>query len=252
MNEQHVSSERQPVQGLGWYCWLCLMLRLFLVWTWMGTVTSDSAQHTKITHFSLHLLQIYDCCQTCTFIPKSHNSDASHNERDGASNHRHLNSLLYRLFRHRSKTRSNSRLLASVGEFISCQQRGKCFHLITSSPKQKFYAQRYRSKQNSSHSSANFSAVILKKAPYHDDVIAWSHFSRYWPFVRGMHWWSVDSVPGDFTAQRPATRSFDVFFDLRLNKWLSKQSWGWWSETLSRPSWRHCNGIDNVRIFEYI
>ena len=28
--------------------------------------------------------------------------------------------------------------------------------------------------------------------------------------------------PGEFTAQRPVTRSFDVFFDLRLNKWLSE------------------------------
>ena len=49
-------------------------------------------------------------------------------------------------------------------------------------------------------------------------------------------------VPGEFPAQRPVTRSFDVFFDLRLNKRLSKQSWGWWFETLSRPLWRHCNG----------
>ena len=48
-------------------------------------------------------------------------------------------------------------------------------------------------------------------------------------------------VPGEFPAQRPVTRSFDVFFDLRLNNWLSKQSWGWWFETLSRPLWRHCN-----------
>ena len=31
-------------------------------------------------------------------------------------------------------------------------------------------------------------------------------------------------VTGEFPTQRPATRSFDVFFDLRLNKWLSKQS----------------------------
>ena len=29
---------------------------------------------------------------------------------------------------------------------------------------------------------------------------------------------------GEFTAQRPVMRSFDVFFDLRLNKRLSKQS----------------------------
>ena len=50
------------------------------------------------------------------------------------------------------------------------------------------------------------------------------------------------SVTGEFPAQRPVTRSFDVFFDLRLKKWLSKQWWGWWSETPSRPLWRHCNG----------
>ena len=48
-------------------------------------------------------------------------------------------------------------------------------------------------------------------------------------------------VPGEFPAQRPVTRSFHAFFDLRLNKPLSKQSWGWWFETLSRPLWRHCN-----------
>ena len=40
----------------------------------------------------------------------------------------------------------------------------------------------------------------------------------------------------------PVTRSFDVFFDLRLNKWLSKQSWGWRLETPSRPLWHRCNG----------
>ena len=46
-------------------------------------------------------------------------------------------------------------------------------------------------------------------------------------------------VTGEFPAQRPVTRSFDVFFALRLNKWLSKQSWGWWFETPSSPFWRH-------------
>ena len=48
-------------------------------------------------------------------------------------------------------------------------------------------------------------------------------------------------VTGEFPAQRPVTRSFAVFFHLRLNKRLSKQSWGWWFETLSCPLWRHCN-----------
>ena len=46
-------------------------------------------------------------------------------------------------------------------------------------------------------------------------------------------------VTGEFPSQRPMTRSFDVFSDLRLNKRLNKQSWGWWFETPSRPLWRH-------------
>ena len=47
--------------------------------------------------------------------------------------------------------------------------------------------------------------------------------------------------PGEFPTQRPVTRSFDVFFDLRLNKRLSKQPWGWWFETPSWSLWRQCN-----------
>ena len=47
----------------------------------------------------------------------------------------------------------------------------------------------------------------------HDDVIKWKRFPRYWPFVTG-----------EFPSQRPVTQSFDSFFDLRLNKRLSKQS----------------------------
>ena len=66
----------------------------------------------------------------------------------------------------------------------------------------------------------------------HDDVIKWKHFPRYWPFVNG-----------GFPAQRPETRSFDAFLDLRLNKRFSKQSWGWWFEIPSRSLWRHCNGL---------
>ena len=58
---------------------------------------------------------------------------------------------------------------------------------------------------------------------------------------------------GEFTGHRwiprtkPVTRSFDVFFDLSLNKRLSKQSWGWWFETPLCALWRHCNG----RIYRY-
>ena len=57
---------------------------------------------------------------------------------------------------------------------------------------------------------------------------------------------------GEFPAQRPVTQNFDVFFDLRLNKRLSKQPWGWWLETPSWSLWRHCNvtnGIQTVSSF---
>ena len=52
----------------------------------------------------------------------------------------------------------------------------------------------------------------------------------------------ISPVTGEFTSQRPVTRSFGVFFDLRLNKRFSEQSGGWWFATLSHPLRRHCNG----------
>ena len=48
-------------------------------------------------------------------------------------------------------------------------------------------------------------------------------------------------VTGEFPEQRPVTLNFDVFFDLPVNKRLSKQSWGWWFEKVSRSFWRHSN-----------
>ena len=55
-------------------------------------------------------------------------------------------------------------------------------------------------------------------------------------------------VAGELHAQRPLTRSFHVFLDLCLNIPLSKQSWGWWFETLSRPLRRHCNIEDDASL----
>ena len=77
----------------------------------------------------------------------------------------------------------------------------------------------------------------------HDDVIKWEHFQRYWPFVRGIHRSPVNS-------QRPVTRSFDIYIDLRLNERLSKQSWSWWFETQLCPLWRHSNAqwISKLRV----
>ena len=86
----------------------------------------------------------------------------------------------------------------------------------------------------------------------HPDKTAWLdqdwHLSRP---VMHMSWWRhqmetayallafcVENSPvtGEFPAQRPVTRSFD------MNKRLSKQSWGWRFETPSRSLWRHYNG----------
>ena len=41
----------------------------------------------------------------------------------------------------------------------------------------------------SSRISSVYPIVLLK----HDDVIKWKHFPRYWPFVRGIHRWPVNS-----------------------------------------------------------
>ena len=83
-----------------------------------------------------------------------------------------------------------------------------------------------------------------------------------YPWFFGSSWWrrhmetfsallaicaGNSPVPGEFPAQRPVTRSFDVYFDLRPNKGLSKQSRGWWFETLSCSLWRHRNSSPTDR-----
>ena len=53
------------------------------------------------------------------------------------------------------------------------------------------------------------------------------------------HYAGNSPVPGEFLSQRPVMRNFDAFFDLHLNKRLSKKSRRWWFQTPSRPLWRH-------------
>ena len=48
-------------------------------------------------------------------------------------------------------------------------------------------------------------------------------------------------VTGEFPTQRPVMQSFDVYFDLCLNKRWSRQLEGRWVETPSRPLWHHCD-----------
>ena len=54
-------------------------------------------------------------------------------------------------------------------------------------------------------------------------------------------WEGNSPVTGEFPSQRPVTRSLDVFFDLHLNKWLSKPSRHRWFATPSWSLWHHCN-----------
>ena len=85
-----------------------------------------------------------------------------------------------------------------------------------------------------------------------DDIFEFIHLQifAFWIFRWWRHQMEVFSallamsagnspVPGEFPTQRPVTQSFDVFFDLLLNKRSSKKWWSLWFETLSRPLWRH-------------
>ena len=67
----------------------------------------------------------------------------------------------------------------------------------------------------------------------HDDVIKLKTISVLLALCAGN-----SQVTVEFPAQRPVTRSFDVLFDLHLNKRMSKQSW---FGTPSCSLWRHCN-----------
>ena len=74
-----------------------------------------------------------------------------------------------------------------------------------------------------------------RKLCLHDDVIKWKHFPRYRPFVRGIHRSPVNS------RTKACNAELWCFLWSSTEQQLSKQSWGWWFETPSRPSWRHRN-----------
>ena len=71
------------------------------------------------------------------------------------------------------------------------------------------------------------SAIFFMKAI----IKLWFIFLK--PTMMASSKWKHFPVTGESLSQRPVTRSFDVFFVLRQNKRLSKQSWGRWCETPS-------------------
>ena len=77
-------------------------------------------------------------------------------------------------------------------------------------------------------------------------VPLWYGFRKY--VLCFIPWWrhqmeTFSALLAICAGNSPVTRSFDVFLNLRLNKRLSKQSWGWWFETLPHQLWRHSNAI---------
>ena len=129
-----------------------------------------------------------------------------HNERDSVSDHRRLDCLLNHLFRRRSRKTSKFRVTGLCAENP----------LVTG----EFPTQR-------SSNAENFDDVIMRQ--------------RRMKTFRFVYDWQQKW--SEFHTQRPVARSFHVFFDLRLNKRLSKQSWGWWFEMPQHQLWRHCNAF---------
>ena len=89
--------------------------------------------------------------------------------------------------------------------------------------------------KNQTDNSPNITCI-----PSHEKSRWWRHqmetFSALLALCAGN-----SPATGEFPTQRPVTRSCLVFFDLRMNKRLSKQSRRQWFKTPSRSLWRHCN-----------
>ena len=72
------------------------------------------------------------------------------------------------------------------------------------------------------------------------------NFPRQYDVIKWKHFRVTGSLCGVFTGHRwiPHTKASDaeLWWFLCLNKWLSKQSRGWWFETPSGSLWHHCDG----------
>ena len=170
-----------------------------------------------------------------------------HNEQDGILNHRRLDCLLHRLFKRKSKKTSKFRITdlcqgnpPVIGGFSNAENGSIWWH----------------NHGRSDYSRKNCEGIqrdtTLKITTLEDLIIVydescstdswWRHQTETFPVLLSLCA-GKSPVTGEFPAQRPVTRSVDGFFDLHLNKRLSKQSWGWWFETPSCSLWRHCNVI---------
>ena len=113
-----------------------------------------------------------------------------HNEYNGVSNHQPHDCLLKRLFRRRSKRTSKLRVTGL------CAQRASNAEMCPFDDAIMFGVNGSYMMTSSNGKLSALLAICVGNSP----------------------------VTGEFSAQRPVTRSFDVFFHLRLNERLSKQS----------------------------
>ena len=63
---------------------------------------------------------------------------------------------------------------------------------------------------------------LIVWSTFHDDVIKWRHFPRYWPFVRGIHRWPVNSP---HKGQWRAALMF-FFICVWINGWVNNREAG--------------------------
>ena len=143
-------------------------------------------------------------------------------------------------------------------------QRSNCpkSAMVSPSPKSENCLWRRLSAEHNCHSTITCGFYVLRlwtwfaseslvsdcgEFPRHRDrwllsyVSIWRHQMETFSALLALCAGNSPPVTGEFPTQRPVTRGFDVFFDLRLNKQLNKQPWGWWFEMLSRSLLHHCN-----------
>ena len=64
-------------------------------------------------------------------------------------------------------------------------------------------------------------------------------------FVKGIHQWLRGIHRSPVNSPHTVTQSYDVFFNLHLNKRLNKRSRCRWSDMPSCSLWRYCNVVPN-------
>ena len=121
----------------------------------------------------------------------------------------------------------NSKFSRIFGISIGKSCRGICEILISYDHITSFERKDHFFKQNLD--------LWAHKTCAHDDVTKWKHFRVTGPL------WGESTGDRWIPSQRPVTGSFDVFFDMCLNKRSNKQSRRRWIETPSCALWRHCN-----------